>query len=94
MKMIKGDKLTLEDTLSPLLQLRLINALKSPKISSHTYLADLLRALTPWPGVWTTAPTTKGDMRISLESVSPTVTIKLAGKPNPIAFDEFAKYYL
>ncbi len=56
-------------------------------------MSDLLRALSPWPGVWTNAKTKKGDLRITLDSLDP-VKIKIAGKPNPISYDDFKKYYL
>ena len=92
-KMLNNKPITLEDTQNPLLQLRLIGALKSPPAPSLTCLTDLLRALTPWPGVWTIAPTTKGDLRIALSSLSPNITVKIAGKPSPISLSDFIKYY-
>jgi len=57
-------------------------------------LNDLLRALTPWPGVWSNVPTRKGELRVSLESISQEITIKLAGKPKAISYQDFEKYYL
>ncbi len=57
-------------------------------------LADLLRALTPWPGVWSNVPTKKGDLRITLETISPEITVKIAGKPRPISLTDFLNNYL
>lgn len=57
-------------------------------------LYDLNRALYPWPGLWSLAQTKKGELRISLETVKPEITIKLAGKPKAISYNDFIKYYL
>jgi methionyl-tRNA formyltransferase len=63
-------------------------------------LSDLLKALTPWPGIWSNVPTKKGDLRISLVSplTSPfsllTLKVLIAGKPKPISYADFTKYYL
>ena len=57
-------------------------------------VSDLLRALTPWPTIWTTIPTKKGELRVSLESVTPNIKLKIAGKPNAISLSDFTKYYL
>ena len=74
-----------------------------PKTTSHNILLNLqptksldhlLRALTPWPGIWSLVPSTKGDLRISLESVKPDITLKIAGKPKAITLKDFEKYYL
>lgn len=75
---------------SPLLKLRLTN---NPPQSPLTALHDLIRALTPWPGVWTTAPTKKGEMRLVITSAKPEVMVKLPGKPKPISWSDFTKYY-
>jgi methionyl-tRNA formyltransferase len=76
------------DTKNELLNLRLIH---NP---DGDILHDLLRALTPWPGIWTIALTRKGDIRLSIESVPPKLTVKVAGKPNPISYSDFVTYYL
>lgn len=74
-------------TINELLKLRLTH---NPQ---GNILSDLLRALSPWPGIWTNAPTKKGELRLSLESVNPAL-IKIAGKPKPITLADFTKYYL
>ncbi|MFZ2199467.1 MAG: formyltransferase family protein [Microgenomates group bacterium] len=84
------------DTKNELLALRL-NKIKSSGLIIDNWLLvinDLIRSLYPWPGVWSLVPTKKGELRISLESVTPEVTLKLAGKPKPISYADFKKYYL
>ncbi len=89
-KLINNQSIAKEETKNLLLQLRLI---RHPELVEGS-LHDLVRALTPWPGVWTIAPTTKGDLRLSIESVLPEIFVKLAGKPKAISYPDFAKYYL
>jgi methionyl-tRNA formyltransferase len=76
--------------LNPLLALRLDYRPGSPK----SMLQDLIRALSPWPSVWSLVPTHKGELRIVLESALPDIKIKIAGKPKSISYTDFAKYYL
>jgi methionyl-tRNA formyltransferase len=91
LKLINNQAVAPTDTTNELLRLRLERTLLEGPI-----LTDLLRALTPWPGVWTLASTKKGDLRISLISHTGNVIpdILIAGKPNPISWSDFVKYYL
>lgn len=89
-KLLTNKPIAANETKNELLRLRLGRTQGSTPI---TILSDLLRALTPWPGIWSTVPTKKGNLRISLESTSP-IMIKLAGKPKAISFSDFEKYYL
>lgn len=59
-----------------------------------TALHDLVRALSPWPGVWTIAPGKRGDLRLTITSALPEITVKLPGKPNPITLEDLTRYYL
>lgn len=95
-KLIAGKKVEPSETKNELLSLRL-NKIKSSDLIIDNWLliiSDLLRSLTPWPGIWSLVPTKKGELRVSLESVLPNITLKLAGKPKAINFKEFQKYYL
>lgn len=76
------------DTKNPLLHLRLVH---NPQ---GTILHDLVRGLAGWERVWTIAPTKKGETRLTIESVLPSLTIKLAGRPKAISYNDFNKYYL
>ncbi|MEI8232679.1 MAG: formyltransferase family protein [bacterium] len=87
-KLLSGKPIKVDESKNELLVLRLTHH------NQGTILLDLLRALTPWPGVWSNVPTKKGELRISLESVSPKIMLKLASKPNAIALGDFNKYYL
>lgn len=86
--LLTDKKVTASETKNELLQLRLTH---NP---SGNILADLLRALTPWPTVWSVVPSKKGELRVSLESVIPSITLKIAGKPKAISYVDFEKYYL
>lgn len=86
--LIQNKPFSLADTKNNLLSLRLKH---NP---TGNILSDLLRALTPWPTVWSLVPTTKGELRISLESVGTDIKLKIAGKPAPISLTDFNKYYL
>lgn len=87
-KLLMGKPITKDETQNTLLQLRLSH---NPE---GNILYDLLRALTPWPGIWSNVTTKKGELRVTLETILPTITLKLAGKANPITFTDFAKYYI
>lgn len=76
------------DTKNKLLNLRLTH---NP---TGNILHDLIRALSPWPSVWSLVPSKKGELRVTLESVKPEIRLKIAGKPNPITYKDFEKYYL
>jgi len=80
------------DTHNPLIQLRLTH-------KPCAILYDLVRALEGYEKVWTIAPTRKGDLRVSFAlSQLPTTSyqplILIAGKPKPISWSDFNKYYL
>ncbi|MBP9670229.1 hypothetical protein KBD75_02405 [Candidatus Woesebacteria bacterium] len=60
-------------------------------------LSDLLRALSPWPGIWSTIPTKKGNLRISIVPVDiqySVFCVLISGKPKAITYADFTKYYL
>jgi len=86
-KLLSGKPIKVDESKNELLVLRLTHHNQGP------ILSDLLRALTPWPGVWSNVPTKKGELRVTLESLAP-ITVKLASKPKPISYSDFAKYYL
>lgn len=93
-KLLTNKPITKDETKNELLSLRFGRTQGS---APTAILSDLLRALTPWPGIWSTVPTKKGDLRISLvpKGSDPTgFAILIAGKPNPITYSDFAKYYL
>lgn len=59
-------------------------------------IQDLVRALNPWPGIWSLVPSKKGELRISIPSIihDSDPMILVAGKPKPISLSDFTKYYL
>jgi len=87
-KLLTHQPILPNDATNPLLKLRLQH-------NPHgEILHDLVRALNGYEKVWTIAPTRKGELRLTIESVLPNLTIKLAGKPKPISYNDFVKYYL
>ena len=78
------------DTTNPLIQLRLTHF----PTRQDNILHDLVRGLSGWERVWTVTPTTKGEVRLTIESILPELTVKLAGKPKAITWPDFTKYYL
>lgn len=90
-KLLAAKKVESAETKNELLALRLQ---LSPTTHDLSPISDLLRALSPWPGIWSLVPTKKGELRIALETVTPDITLKLAGKPKAISFADFHKYYL
>jgi len=101
-KLHAGKKVEPSETKNELLALRLGSDLKGSSQPADSkagrsdpigVLHDLLRSLTPWPGIWSLVPTKKGELRVSLESVTPYITLKLAGKPKAISYTDFIKYY-
>jgi len=80
------------DTHNPLIQLRLTH-------KPCAILYDLVRALEGYEKVWTIAPTRKGDLRLSLAlpqlpTTSYQLLVLIAGKPKPISWSDFTKYYV
>lgn len=90
LKLIHGQSIVPTDTVNPLIQLRLTH---HPDRTTHI-LADLIRALSSYEKVWTTAPTRKGELRLEIVAGDPAVLVKLASKPRPITWSDFQKYYL
>jgi methionyl-tRNA formyltransferase len=88
--LLNGKTIEESEIKNELLKLRLTH---NPS-SAQNVLYDLFRALYPWPGIWSLVPTNKGEQRISLESLKPETRLKIAGKPNPISYKDFEKYYL
>lgn len=94
-QLLQNKAVALGESKNELLNLRLEREkTKSSHPTSSIYLLDLMRALNPWPTVWSLVPTKKGELRITIESVLPEITLKIAGKPKPISHSDFAKYYL
>jgi methionyl-tRNA formyltransferase len=89
-KLFANQSVKPEETNNHLLRLRLTH---NPSESSNI-LHDFVRALTPWPTVWSLAQTKKGQQRLVVESVLPKLCIKLAGKPKAISWSDFEQYYL
>lgn len=85
------------ETKNELLKLRL-QKIKSSGLEFGAWnlvLSDLCRSLYPWPGVWSLVPTKKGEQRISLiYNLQSTISILISGKPAPILYNDFIKYYL
>ncbi len=98
--MMENQPLPTKNLHNPLLKLRLKHQnITSPMLQDTSYmLLDLARALDPWPSVWTIAPTTKGSLRLKLVPQpmlhDTNYMIHISGKPNPIPWSNFKKYYL
>lgn len=96
LKIVSNEPIQLTDTSNQLLQLRIqkdfpvTHTLENPQEAAN----DLTRALEPWPRVWTTAITKKGELRLLVTSVRPKITVQLAGKPTAISWEQFQEYYL
>jgi methionyl-tRNA formyltransferase len=87
--LLGGKMIEESETKNELLRLRLTH---NPS-SAQNMFYDLFRALYPWPGIWSLVPTNKGELRVTLESVKPELTLKIAGKPKAILYTDFKKYY-
>ncbi len=96
-KLLAGKPVLPDETENPLLRLRLT------RLPEGNILHDLVRALSGWERVWTLAPHKKAagpepvegvELRLTIESVLPKLTIKLASKPKAISWSDFEKYYL
>ena len=104
-KLLANQPISPSDTKNELLHLRLSRG-SDLKGSAHPAdskagrsdpINDLLRALTPWPGVWSTVKTKKKILRVTLVpkgSDPQSIMILIAGKPKPILYNDFIKYYL
>ena len=102
-KLLQNQPISQDETSNQLLKLRLskiessglITRLPARQVDSWLFVInDLLRSLSPWPTVWSLVPSKKGELRITIESVLPEITLKIAGKPKPISHRDFSKYYL
>ncbi len=96
-KLLKNHPVSINESTNVLLNLRLAREKAiSSNLESSVYLLDLMRALNPWPTVWSLVPSKKGELRISLISNSRSLIpdILIAGKPKAITMSDFAKYYL
>lgn len=87
-KLLTSKDITSDATTNELIKLRLSH---NPK---GQILSDLIRALSPWPSLWSLVPSTKGELRIVLELIDGKIMIKIAGKPKGISYSDFVKYYL
>ena len=100
-KLLANQPIAPDETTNLLLKLRLAK-IKTQHLKIENWsleIARLCRALTPWPGVWTICPTKKGNLRLTLvltrsHTRYATPEILIAGKPKPILWSEFTKYYL
>lgn len=53
----------------------------TPSVSDFiAFIARAARALSPWPQLWTRVPTTKGERRLKILSIDPTITDRLVLK--------------
>lgn len=99
-RLLKNEPVSIGESANELLNLRLEREkINSSQLPSSIYLLDLMRALTPWPTVWSTVPTKKGELRITLVATTPLSSllaprILLAGKPRPISYQQFHDAYL
>jgi methionyl-tRNA formyltransferase len=95
-KLLANQPITPAETTNQLLKLRLSKIESFGLIIDNWLLVinDLLRSLSPWPTLWSLVPSKKGELRITVESVLPEITLKIASKPNPISYVDFTKYYL
>jgi hypothetical protein len=90
-KLVVNTPISKDETTNPLMQLRLTH---HPE-RTQNILRDLIRALDTYERVWTIAKTKKGELQLTL-SISPSgeIMILIPGKPKPINYNDFAKYYL
>ncbi len=97
-KLLKNEPIDESATANEFLRLRLKKIVSLDLIIDNWLLVinDLIRSLSPWPGIWSTVPTKKGNLRISLTSHTGYVIpdILISGKPKPISYLDFEKYYL
>lgn len=91
-KLVAGQPISAVDTGNPLIRLRLTH---HPDRLANT-LPDLIRALSGYEKVWTIADTRKGKLEISIsyDLLNSQYKILLPGRPRPIPWSDFAKYYL
>lgn len=99
LKLLNHQPITFAVTTNPLIRLRLTHHPDRTK----NILPDLIRALEGYTKVWTVAKTRKGTLRITLvlkgsdlmgRSDPQGCSILIPGKPRPITWSDFTKYYL
>lgn len=91
--LLRGYALKVGESKNPLINLRLTHHPERTK----NILPDLIRALESYEKVWTTAPTKKGDLNITINLSSSDkygYNILIPGKPKPISYTDFSHYYL
>lgn len=92
-KLINNKPITKDETINPLVKLRLTHHPERTK----NILPDLIRALDTYEKVWTIAETRKGKIIISL-SLDPnnqkSILVLVPGKPNPTTLRLFESNYL
>lgn len=95
--LIDNKPIILEETKNLLIKLRLTH---HPDRTSNI-LPDLIRALDGYEKVWTTALNKSGDLHVSLSlvpnhklSTINRILFQIPGKPRPISYNDFVKYYL
>lgn len=93
-KLIENNPITPSYTANPLIKLRLTH---HPDRNTNI-LTDLIRALDTYERVWTIAPTKKGDLSVNIvfakSPTDSTYAVLIPGKPRPIPYHDFVKYYL
>ena len=96
-KLINNKPITKDETSNPLIKLRLTH---HPE-RTNNILPDLIRGLDGYEKVWTIAETRKGKIIISLsldlsrsQTTKNSLVVLLPGKPSPIPYADFTKYYL
>ena len=93
LKLIVNHPIFETETQNPLVKLRLTHF----PDRNNNILSDLIRALDGYEKVWTIAKTKKGPLEISFKlenGSSSTFAILIAGKPRPLAWDDFVASYL
>lgn len=91
LRLIDNEPILSSDTENPLISLRLTTHPDRTK----NILQDLIAALDGWERVWTIAKSKKGSLQVSiLKGVDSQYNVLIAGKPNPISWSDFQKYYL
>lgn len=93
-KLINKERIFVNDTTNPLVTLRLTH---HPERTDNI-LPDLIRALDGYERVWSLVKTQKGEFEVSITASyqvpSTKYYVQIPGKPRPIPYPDFAKYYL
>jgi len=89
-KLLNNKSVSYEESINPLINLRLAH---HPDRQSNIF-HDLIRALDGYERVWTTAPTKKGNVDISLSMSDKKLLVLIPGKPKPILWNDFINSYI